>query len=134
MYHHVVRALILAVPLLLAGCVERILTVRSDPPGATVLIDGERAGETPCDVTYTWYGTRTVTLEKAGFVSLSRPVVLNPPWWQIFPIDFVADILIPFTIRDRSEVQFLLEREPETPLDVDALRKRAQELKEKSKP
>jgi PEGA domain-containing protein len=128
-----VRALVLVLPLLLVGCVERILTVKSDPPGAAVYVDGERAGETPCDVQYTWYGTRTVTLERDGFVSVSRHVELNTPWWQIFPIDFVTDVIIPFTIRDRSEVHFLLEREPGGPVDVDAVRRRAEELREKTK-
>jgi len=126
------RWLLLALPLALAGCVERILTVKSEPPGATVFVDGDRAGETPCDVKFTWYGTRTVTLEKAGFVSVSREVDLRTPWWQIFPLDFFTDVLIPFTITDRTEVQFLLQEEPKVEVDVDAVRKRAAELKEKA--
>jgi hypothetical protein len=44
------RFALLALPLALAGCVERILTVRSEPPGAAVTVDGDPAGTTPCDV------------------------------------------------------------------------------------
>ena len=56
----------LVAPLLflcLAGCVERLISVRSDPPGAAVLLDGDPVGVTPVEVPYTWYGTRDVTVE-----------------------------------------------------------------------
>ena len=34
--------------LVAAGCVERTITVRSDPPGALVYLDDVERGETPC--------------------------------------------------------------------------------------
>ena len=119
--------------LLLAGCVERIITVRSEPPGATVFLDGDRVGETPCDVGYVWYGTRTLTLEKRSYLSVSQSVEFRAPWWQVFPFDLLTDVVIPLTITDRTELQFLLQEEPKERLDPKDVKARAVELREKSK-
>ncbi len=119
--------------LALAGCVERIITVRSQPAGATVYVDGDKAGETPCDVKYAWYGTRKVTIEKAGYASVSRDVELRAPWYQIFPLDFITDVLIPITITDRTELHFLLQEEKEGAADPEDVKKRAAELREKAR-
>src|SRR3982751_172359 len=96
----------LLLPLLLAlvsqaGCVDRFLAIHSDPPGAAVYLDGDKVGTTPCEVTYTWYGTRDLILEMRGYTLIRQKVVLNPPWWQIIPLDFLTDVVIPFTINDR---------------------------------
>ena len=48
----------------LGGCVLRSLTVNSEPPGAMVYLDDELIGETPVTTTFTYYGTRKITLEK----------------------------------------------------------------------
>src|SRR5690349_170384 len=98
-----------------AGCVERLLAIQSDPPGAAAYLDGEKVGTTPCDVPYTWYGTRLLVLELRGFNLVRQEVILNPPWWQIVPIDFVTDILIPMTIRDRLSVSYTLDPAPASP-------------------
>jgi hypothetical protein len=119
--------------LLLCGCVERLISVRSTPPGAAVSIDGEPAGVTPVDIPYTWYGTRDITLEKPGYRSITKRVKLDPPIWQIFPIDLVTDLLIPFTLTDRTEIRVLMMRESGETLDVDALKRSAGEMRDKVK-
>src|SRR5690606_3614274 len=43
------------------GCVHRRMTIRSDPPGALVLLEGEEIGYTPVSVDFTYYGTREIT-------------------------------------------------------------------------
>ena len=116
------------------GCVERLLAIHSDPPGAAVYLDGEKVGTTPCEVPYTWYGTRVVVLELRGFSLVRREVVLNPPWWQLIPIDFITDVLIPMTLRDRLSVSYVLEPAPVSPEEVDAVLERANELRRRSVP
>jgi hypothetical protein len=118
--------------MLLSGCVERLVAVRSEPPGAILYVDGERAGETPCDVPYVWYGTREMALERRGFKPVREMLPLRPPWWQIFPLDFVTDVLIPFTITDRLEVTYALEPEPAAGADRDGMKRRAAELRERA--
>jgi hypothetical protein len=115
-----------------AGCVERFLAIHSDPPGAAVYLDGEKVGTTPCEVTYTWYGTRDLILELRGYTLIRQQVVLNPPWWQIIPLDFITDIVIPFTIRDRMAVSYTMETAPVSREEVDAVLQRAEELRKKA--
>jgi hypothetical protein len=117
-----------------SGCVERLLAIHSDPPGAAVYVDGERVGTTPCEVPYTWYGTRVVVLELRGFSLVRQEVVLAAPWWQLIPIDFITDVVIPFTIRDRLSVSYTLEQAPVSPQELEAVFDRAAELRKKSIP
>ena len=130
------RALLLSATLLAAlsqsGCVERLLAIHSDPPGAAVYVDGEKVGTTPCEVNYTWYGTRVVVLELRGFSLVHQEVVLNAPWWQWIPIDFITDVLIPITIRDRYSVSYTLEPAAVSTQEADAVYDRAMELKKRS--
>jgi hypothetical protein len=115
-----------------AGCVERLLAVHSDPPGAAVYLDGEKVGTTPCEVSYTWYGTRTLVLELRGFTVVHQDVVLSPPWWQIIPIDFITDVLIPMTITDRLSVSYTLNPASVSPEEKEAVLERADELRKKA--
>jgi len=116
-----------------AGCVERLLAIHSDPPGAAVYLDGEKVGTTPCEVTYVWYGTRDLVLELRGYTLIRQEVTLSPPWWQIIPLDFITDVVIPFTIRDKMAVAYPMEPAPVTREEVDAVLQRADELRKKSK-
>lgn len=124
--------LLLSLPLLLSGCVERFLLVRSEPEGATVYLDGERVGETPVDIPYTWYGTRELVLEKRGFREIREKVALRPPWWQWPGLDFLTDVVIPFTLTDRREAAFHLERAPLTSEELEEVLRRARELRKEA--
>lgn len=117
---------------LLTGCVERLLAVRSEPPGAAVTLDGERVGETPVEIPYTWYGTRELVVEKRGFREVRRTVELATPWWQYPPVDLLTDVLLPFTITDRTEVELKLEPAPVTREELDDVLKRVAETREKA--
>ncbi len=118
------------VALLATGCVERILVVRSDPPGALVIVDGVEAGETgaerPVILPFETYGTRVVTVRKPGFVPRRREVPLDPPWYQYPPLDLFSDLLWPGTIEDVHEVELRLERRPTPAADPEALIERAE--------
>ena len=91
------------------GCVHRRLTVNSNPPGARVLLDGEEVGETPTSVDFTHYGTREVVLQKDGYDTLKTLQKVPPPWYQIFPIEFFADNLLPFQVTNRHEFNYQLQ-------------------------
>ncbi|MFN3484961.1 MAG: PEGA domain-containing protein [Planctomycetota bacterium] len=126
------RAWALWLPALLAGCVERTIYVRSDPPGAVVYLDDERAGVTPCEIPFLWYGKREIVLELQKYRMVREIVTLNPPWWQYFPLDFITDVLVPFTIRDRTELSYVLEPAAPTAQEREEMRARAQELRRKA--
>src|SRR5262245_61824530 len=114
------------------GCVERIIAIHSDPPGAAAYLDGEKVGTTPCEVKYTWYGTRVLVLELRGYSLVRKEVVCNPPWWQLIPIDFITDVLIPMNLQDRLSVSYTLEPAPVSP--EDAVLERADELRKRALP
>lgn len=116
--------------LVLAGCVERVLAIRSDPPGAEVTLDGKEAGITPLEIKFDWYGGREIILRKPGYRSVHVIEEIGAPWYQIFPLDFVTDVLIPFRIRDERVLEYQLEREP-APVPAEELRERADEFKKK---
>jgi PEGA domain len=100
--------------LLLAGCVERRLHVRTDPPGAEVSVNGERIGRSPTTWRFNHYGDALVEVEKPGFEPAQQVVALRAPWYQKPGVDFFADVLAPARIRDEHEVEIRLE--PTRPL------------------
>ena len=125
-------AALLAIPLL-SGCVDRLMSVRSEPAGAEVWVDGVKVGETPCEIRYTWYGTREIVLEKRGYREVREQVSLQGPWWQYPVLDFVTDVVIPVTITDRTELAYTLERAPTTQEELLEVRARADELRRRAR-
>jgi hypothetical protein len=84
-----------------AGCAaQRTLTVDSDPPGATLRIDDRVVGVTPYHESFSDYGTRRITLYKAGYHSRSDVVTITPPWYARFPLDIFSEIVFPFGWKD----------------------------------
>ena len=67
---------------LLAGCVERRYTIRSDPPGATVIVNGEEIGPTPLPRVSLLRKQREVTLILDGYVTKTVMQPINAPWWD----------------------------------------------------
>lgn len=100
---------------ILCGCVLRTLTINSEPPGAMVYLDDEPIGETPVTTTFTYYGTRKITLEKVdteGRLLYERKVVyekIKPPFYQILPLDFFSEIVIPMKLKDEHYFNYQLE-------------------------
>lgn len=92
----------------LSGCVSRRMTIRSNPPGALVEVDGRRIGYTPVSFDFTYYATYEITLTKVGFepVTVQQPV--PAPWYQMFPLDFVSDNFLPFRVTNRQDFTYQL--------------------------
>jgi hypothetical protein len=92
--------------LLPAGCVRRRLNVRSNPVGALVYVDNQQIGTTPCSVDFTYYGTREIRLVKPGYETLTVNQPIPAPWYQIPPLDFISENLVPTKIRDNRTVAY----------------------------
>ena len=118
----------LAVIALLPGCVHRRMTINSDPPNARVLLDGDEVGETPTSVDFTHYGTHEVVLQKDGYDTLKAMQTVRAPWYQIFPIEFFADNLLPYQLTNRHEFTYRLQPSP-TVGSTQGLRDRANSLR-----
>ena len=130
----------LAAVLLLTGCVERRLYVRSEPAGADVYIDGEWIGRTraetddrgPLYTQFLFYGTREYTVRKPGYQTVSGRIELETPWYEYPPVDFFSEVLIPYPIVDEHEVSVQLEKAE--PADVEGLYRRALNYRYASRP
>lgn len=106
------------------GCVFRRMTIRSDPPGALVMVDGKEIGHTPCAMDFTYYGTREITLMMPGYETLKTLQRVPAPWYQYPGIDFFADNLSPVKVTNRHEFAYTLQ--PQVIVPTDELLERAQ--------
>ena len=109
------------------GCVERMITVTSSPAGAIVWLNDQEVGATPVTVPFTWYGTYDVVLRKDGYETICVPKKTPVPWYQIPAVDFVAETLMPFTVTDKHQWDFILTTQ--IPTDPEKLIQRAQDLR-----
>lgn len=104
-----------------------------------VYLDDEPIGETPVTTTFTYYGTRKITLEKTDAedrLLYERKIVyekIKPPLYQIFPLDFFSEIVIPAKLKDEHYLTYQLE--PLKQLPKEELQKKviknAEELRER---
>lgn len=113
---------------LLCGCVERSLTVRSEPPGAVVVVNDEEIGASPAKFSFLWYGDYEIILRKPGYETLTTFHRVPAPWYQYPPFDFFAEILIPGTIQDNRETPVYV-LSPRTEPSVDELIRRAEQTR-----
>ena len=90
----------------LVGCVERKLTIHTNPEGALVVLNDEEIGLAPVTVNFNWYGDYRVRITKAGYETLNTHRELKGPWYDGFPFDFFAQILNPNRIVDSYEWTF----------------------------
>lgn len=90
------------------GCVRRRLTVRTTPPGAVVSVDNQVIGISPASSSFVFYGTREFRVERDGFRTETVQRRINPPWYQYPVIDFVAETLWPWEIRDERLIDIEL--------------------------
>jgi len=93
-----------------SGCqsVQRRMTIRSNPPGAMVMVDGREIGYAPASVDFTYYGTREITLVKDGYETLTTLQSYEKPWYQYPGVEFVSDNFLPVTVTNRHDLTYNL--------------------------
>ena len=97
---------LIALTFALTGCVERKLTINTNPTGGLVTLNDEEIGVTPVTVPFSWYGDYNVRIVKEGYATLNTHKELKPPLHDGFPMDFFAEILWPGRIVDEYEWTF----------------------------
>jgi PEGA domain len=119
------------------GCVERKITIGSDPEGAVVSLNDEEIGRTPVTVPFVWYGDYDVVLRLEKNVGTpEKPVIkryylhthkqTKTPAFEIIPIDLFAELL-PVTFKDEQIWAFPIP-EVQEPKDGDLIQ-RARDIK-----
>ena len=96
------------VAVILAGCVERRLTINTNPQGAMVILNDQEIGTSPVTVPFNWYGDYWVRATKDGYETLNTHRQLKAPLHDYPTFDFVAQILYPGRIVDAYEWTFAL--------------------------
>jgi hypothetical protein len=115
----------------LSGCVERRYTIRTDPPGALVIANGEEIGVTPVSKAYTYYGIRRFRILREGFETLDIDQPFEPPWYDNYLTEFFTENLIPYTFRDERTLTYKLSTEKQA--DKVPLTERAEALRAEAK-
>lgn len=93
------------------GCVERTVTITTEPDNATVYLNDQEVGQSPVTVPFTWYGTYDVICRKDGYSTMQQAVRIEAPWYELPGIDLVSECLTPVTYRDHRAHHFVLEQE-----------------------
>lgn len=115
---------------LLNGCVERRLTINTEPPGALVFLNDEEIGISPVTVDFNWYGDYKIRASKQGYEILETHQKLTAPAHDQFPLDFFAEVLWPDTIVNEYEWTFKLT--PYSPPEREELIQAALQMKEQT--
>ena len=103
--------LIIAVAAACAGCVERRMTLVTEPSGAVAYYNGSEVGKTPVTFDFKYYQAADLRLERDGYKTLRVAQPVKAPLYQRFPVDFFAEVLLPFTLRDIHTFEYALEKD-----------------------
>ena len=90
----------------LTGCVERQLTINTQPKDAMVILNDEQLGLSPVTVSFNWYGVYNIRITKDGYETLKTHRRLKRPLHDYFPFDFFAQCLNPQKIVNSYEWTF----------------------------
>ncbi len=116
-----------------SGCMSRRVTVRTQPPGALVEMNGERIGLSPASKNFTYYGVNEFKLSLPGYETVVIQQPTRAPWYQIPPLDFITDNFLPFRVRDHRDYTYTLTpRDPLQELDEQGLRSRGENFRSQS--
>lgn len=122
--------LVVGATLLVAGCVERRMTVRTDPPGALVEIDGTPIGFSPASMSFTYYAPRKIKITHDDYETLTVIQDVPPPWWDNWLTEFFTENLWPFTLRDERVFHYVLE--PRKAHSTESILRRAEEVRQQA--
>src|SRR5260370_42161137 len=96
--------MMLAVTIAVAGCASAIKGTRqtvafsSDPPGASVIVDGTNLGTTPAEIELARHDSHSVRIEKVGYVPYETTTSSSLNNWQW--LDVVSALGFPPAIFD----------------------------------
>jgi len=116
--------------LFICGCVERLITITTQPPGARVWLNDQEIGDSPVTVPFTWYGQYDVAVRREGFQTVKTMRQPNVPVYQWPVLDFFTECILPFEFADSHHWHFDLAQEQ--PADPNTLIDRAGDLRGQS--
>lgn len=102
----------------LSGCVERSITIVTDPPGSIVYLNDVEKGASPCTTSFEWYGTYAIRIRgkenigtaadpKFQYYYLHTHRTTTRPWFQYYGLDLFASLL-PIDFKDHKIWAFVV--------------------------
>ncbi len=113
----------------LTGCVERKLTINTEPSGALVMLNDEEIGISPVTVNFQWYGDYKVRIQKEGFETIDTHRNLKAPLHDAAGLDLLATI---WPERREDHYTWTFELNPYVPPSRDELIKNARDLQRRA--
>lgn len=111
-----------------AGCVERTISITSDPSGALVRLNDQEVGRTPVTVPFKFYGTYDVRLSKDGYRSLWTKKATKQPLWEYPGPDLLFEA-VPHARVDEHWHFTLKKATPPAKVDADLLLDHAEQMR-----
>ena len=103
------------------------MIIRTNPPGALAYVDDNEVGLTPVAISPIYYGNRKIRLVKDGCETLTLIQSVPPPWYEIPPLDFFAENVVPGRIHDVRTFDYQLR--PQCVVPKEELLPRAENLR-----
>ena len=103
---------LLAITPVLGGCLERTVTITSEPAGALVILNDEEIGRTPVETGFRYFGVYDVRLQREGFEPIVTEKEAVAPIWEYPGLDLLA-IAAPWRVKTHLKWHFDLEAVPE---------------------
>ncbi len=94
-------------------------------------VDNQVIGTSPAASSFTYYGTREIRIEKDGYRTETIRRRIAPPWYQYPGLDFIAETLVPWEIRDERIID--VELVPQTLEPSEDVLMRADQLRGQSR-
>lgn len=107
----ILSLLTVLITLAASGCIERKLTITSEPAGALVIISDKEIGRTPVTTHFIWNGEYDIILRypEEGYETLNEQADINPTWYEIPPLDLLS-IIVPWTYPDHRYLHYKLKK------------------------
>lgn len=99
------RVLLVAMLLVMPGCLQRRIRVTSEPPGAIVWVNDTEIGRTPAETSFTFFGDYDVRLELDGYEPVHEMRRAKAPLHEYPGPDLIAAAL-PTTFKTLIEWHF----------------------------
>jgi len=122
------KTLIVAGLLVSTGCIERTVSINTEPEGAAVILNDQEIGQSPVKVPFTWYGDYDIIIRKDGYETVRTHQQLHTPWYELPGIDLFTECLMPFTVHDDRVMETVV-LQPEQLPTREALLEAAAEMK-----
>jgi hypothetical protein len=88
----------------ICGCIERTVSINTEPQGATVFLNDQEVGNSPVRVPFTWYGDYDLIIRKTGYKTVSTNCNVKTPWYETPGIDIFTECFMPFTVHDDRDL------------------------------